>query len=415
MPKITKRTVDAARPAHRDYTIWDKSLPRFGLRVRTSGTKTYVVQYRTSARSRYVTLGRHGPLTPDQARMQALQVLSDVEQGRDPALVRDASRAAPTIADLCSRYLQDHAQARKKPSSLRDDRRMIDQVILPSLGRRKLEDINALDLTRLHNSLRSTPYQANRVLALLSKMFNLAERWKLRPDGSNPARHVDRFKEEKRERYLSQEELTRLGDVLAEFQRSGAASAYVAAAIRLLIFTGCRRGEILSIQWQDLDFERRLLRIPDSKTGFKTIPLNAPVLAVLAQVERTESSWVLPGSKPGGHLVNLSKPWIDIRARAGLTEVRLHDLRHTFASVGAAAGFSLPTIGKLLGHTQPATTHRYAHLADDPLRHASEAIAARIESAMDGAPVVAVPSPRLRLTAYPQRQSEYSHRGGPNY
>jgi integrase len=388
MPKITKRTVRAARPTDRDYTIWDESLPRFGLRVRTSGTKTYVVQYRASARSRYLTLGRHGPLTPDHARKQALQALSEVEQGRDPASVRDASRTAPTVADLCSRYLQDHAQGRKKPSSLRDDRRMIDQLILPSLGCRKVEDINALDLTRLHNSLRSTPYQANRVLALLSKMFNLAERWKLRPDGSNPARHVDRFKEEKRERYLSEEELARLGDILAEFHRSGLASAYVVAAIRLLIFTGCRVGEILSIQWQDLDVERRLLRIPDSKTGSKTIPLNGPAFAVFAQVEHTESPWVLPGSRPGGHLVNLSKPWTAIRARAGLTDVRLHDLRHTFASVGAGAGFSLPTIGKLLGHTQPATTQRYAHLADDPVRQASETIAARIETAMNSVPVV---------------------------
>jgi integrase len=386
MPKLTKRTVDAARPRDRDYVVWDETLPRFGLRVRRSGTKTYVVQYRTGRRTRHVTIGQHGPLTPTEARKQAMRLLAEVEAGRDPARVRDGLKSAPTVAELCARYLDDYARGRKKGRSIEQDQGMIDRLVLPGFGRVRVADVARVDLLRLHNALRETPYQANRVLALLSKMFNLAEHWGIRTEGTNPARHIDPFKEKKRERYLAAGEFTRLATALRDAEREGTESSSVVAALRLLLLTGCRLSEVTTLRWEFVDFELRLLRIPESKTGAKAIPLNAPALQLLSALPRSESPWVFPGAKAGAHVVNLSKPWSRICTRAGIENLRLHDLRHSFASVGAGLGLGLPMIGRLLGHTQASTTQRYAHLADDPLRQATEMIGQRIAGVLESTP-----------------------------
>jgi integrase len=216
-------------------------------------------------------------------------------------------------------------------------------------------------------------------------MLNLAERWGLRPDGSNPCRHVERYREAKRERFLSEAELGRLGAALAAGEQSGAEEPAVVAALRLLVFTGCRMGEVLNLRWADVDLERRCLNLADSKTGARTVTLNAPALEVLAGLER-RSEWVIPGRDPRQPLVNLAKPWGRIRDAAKLEGVRVHDLRHSFASVAAGSGHSLLIIGGLLGHRQPTTTKRYAHLSDDPLRAASEAVGERIAAALAAKP-----------------------------
>jgi integrase len=384
MPKLTKRTVDGAAVQDRDYVLWDEALPRFGLRVRSSGTRTYVVQYRSNGRTRHLTIGRHGVLTPDEARREALQILAEVEKGRDPSRERAAARRASTVAELCERYLEDHVRARKKPRSASEDRRLIDKFVLKALGSRKIAEVERADIYRIRTRLSGTPYQANRVLALLSKMFNLAERWSLRPDGTNPVRHVERFVERKRDRFLSEEELARLGRALHELGRSGRVSSAAIAAIRLLIFTGCRVSEILTLRWEDVDFDRRCLRLTDSKTGPKRVPLNAPATGILAELDPHGCPWVIRGRRPGSPLVNLAKPWQRICEKAKLENARVHDLRHSFASVAAGSGQTLLVIGALLGHTQAATTHRYAHLSDDPVRAASEAIGERIAAAMAG-------------------------------
>lgn len=384
MPKLIKRSVDAARPGPRESFVWDDELPGFGLRVFPSGRKTFFVQYRArgQSRTRRYVLGPYGVLTPADARDLAIEVLAQVRKGRDPSEERRVEAHAPTVGDLCARYLKDYAEGRKKPRSVAEDRRLIDDFIKPALGRRKLRAVTRLDIVRLHNSLQDTPYQANRVLAVVSRMFNLAERWGLRPDGSNPVRHVDRFAERKRERFLSEAELARLGKTLADAERAQTETAATVAAVRLLVFTGCRLGEILALRWQDVDFERRCLRLPDSKTGARVVPLNAPALQVLADLERGESPWVIRGRKQGASLVNLGKPWRRIRESARLSDVRIHDLRHSFASVAAGTGHSLVVIGALLGHRQATTTHRYAHLSDDPVRAASERVGRRIAAAM---------------------------------
>ncbi len=382
--RLTKRGIDAADyEGGTDYR-WDDVVSGFGMRLYPSGKKAFVVAYRVLGRKRIMVLGRYGVLTLDQARTRARKVLAQASEGLDPSRDRQALLKAPTVVDLATRFLADHGP-KKKASSIRNDQRMWKQNILPRLGQRKVVDVTRSDIDRLHSQMRKTPYAANRVLALLSKAFNLAEVWGWRPAPSNPCRHVKPYKEEKRERYLSPAEISRLGVVLEEVEHERVELPGVATAIRLLLLTGCRLNEILSLRWQDVDFESGCLRLADSKTGKRLVLLSGGALELLAATERVEGNpYVVPGKREGQHLVNLSKPWRRIRERAGFDDVRLHDLRHTFGSFGAGAGLSLPLIGKMLGHSQPATTARYAHLANDPLRRAVELVGSEISTALTG-------------------------------
>lgn len=394
--KLTKRTVDAAAAEDVEYILWDSEIPGFGLRVSPSGAKSYLFKYRVgggrAGTKRKPTIGRQGPMTPEQARAIAKDWAAEVRRGGDPSLRRQEARRAADMNELFDRYLTEHADLHKKASSIANDRRLIEKRLRKALGRKKIEQVARSDVAAIHRSLAATPYEANRTLALLSKCFSLAERWGLRPDGSNPCRHVARYKEGKRERFLSQKELARLGQALAAADRGEltdadgepvAVSSYAVAVIRLLIFTGARKSEVLQLRWTHVNLEAGRLELQDSKTGAKFVYLPAPARKVLADLPRvSDNPHVIVGGKPGAHLVNIKDPWGWIRAAAGLPEVRLHDLRHSFASVGAGGGMSLPIIGALLGHRETATTARYAHLSDDPLRVASDEIGRRIEEAM---------------------------------
>lgn len=374
MPKLTKTVVEGLVPGAKDRITWDADLPGFGVRVKPSGRRSYLVQYRNrQQRSRRLTVGLHGRITADQARREARALLARVELGEDPAADRHSQRQANDLRELANRYLVEHAEVTKKPRSVVEDRRLLDRHILPIFGHRVPSEITREDVTALHRKIGAeTPTTANRVLALLSKMFNLAEVWGLRPDASNPCRHISRFKEKRRERYLSSEELARLHQALEEAEAGSTEHPIAIAAIRLLLFTGCRVSEILGLRWDEVDLERGCCRLRDSKTGRKTIYLNEPALEVVRALGPAgESPYVLPGRRADSHFINLKDPWGRIRRRAQLADVRLHDLRHTFASVGIAAGLSLPQIGKLLGHASTATTERYAHLAVDPQREAA--------------------------------------------
>ena len=367
-------------------TLWDTELRGFGCRVQRGGGKSYVLQYRAGsgrgAPLRKLTIGRHGsPWAPETARGEAKRLLGVIEGGGDPAADKIARTQSPTISDLAERFLAEHAESKRKTSTALEYRRLLDRLILPALGKRKVADVARGDIAKLHHANRGAPYQANRVLAVLSKMFNLAERWGLRPDSSNPCRHVEKFGERKRERMLSPVELARLGDALAAHN----GSPYAVAAVKLLVFTGARLGEVLGLRWEWVNFERGEARLPDSKSGAKTLHLPPPALAVLALLPRLDGNpHLIVGAKEGAALVNLEKPWRAIRAAAGLDDVRLHDLRHAFASVAASSGMGLPIIGKMLGHTQAATTARYAHLASDPVKAAAAAVAGKIAAAMAG-------------------------------
>jgi integrase len=285
---------------------------------------------------------------------------------------------------LAKRYLDEHARPKKKPSSIEADERNLNNHVLPALRQRPVAEVTRADIMRLHHQMRHAPGACNRTLALLSKMFNLAELWGLRPDGSNPCRHVEHYPENKLERFLANEELKQLADALAEAERTQLIAQSAIAAIRLLLFTGCRVGEILSLQWHHVDEAGQCLRLPDSKIGAKVVHLNAPALEVLSRIGRKDGNPYVITGRGDGPLGNLQRPWVSIRKAAGVEDVRIHDLRHSFASVGIAGGLSLPIIGKLLGHSQPVTTARYAHLANDPLKQATDMIGRRIAAAMAG-------------------------------
>ncbi len=386
--KLTKRVIDQATYHGRVGTahyLWDDQIAGFGVRLYPSGRKSFFLAYRAKGRQRFHTLGRFGELTLQEARTLALEQLARIRRGQDPSGERLAYWDAPTTADLADRYMREHALLKKKPSSARDDERSWQLHVLPRFAKYKVVDVTRADVSGLHAELAKTPYLANRVLALLSKAFNLAEVWGWRSDGTNPCRHVTRFREQRRERYLSQEELARLASALAEVERERSESPAVVAAIRLLILTGCRVREILDLHWKEVDFDRKALRLRDSKTGSKTVFLSSPALQVLAAIEHESTSvYVIPGAKPDRPLSTLTRPWFRIRRRAGLDDLRLHDLRHSYASVGAGAGLSLPMIGKLLGHHHSATTERYAHLAAHPVRKAAELVGSTLEAVMNG-------------------------------
>ena len=382
--KVTKKAVEACPPADKDVILWDAELKGFGCKITPAGRRVYFLYYRTrTGLQRRPAIGAHGAVTAEQARDIARRWLAEVAAGGDPSSARRTLRNSPTMADLCRRFLDEHASLRNKGGTFYNYHRMIDRFVLPTLGNKRVVEVSRGDVLSLHHQLRDTPYQANRVLGLVSKMMNLAERWGLREDGSNPTRHVEKYRERHRERYLSQEELVRLGDALKEAEREATEDRFVIAAIRLLLFTGCRLSEILELRWPWVNLERKRLELPDSKTGAKLIFLNEPAIEVLTGLPRVEANpFVVPGAKAGQHLVNLQKPWRRIRKAANLSDVRIHDLRHNYASVAAGLGEGLPMIGKLLGHSQAQTTHRYAHLAADPVIRASERVGAAISSAM---------------------------------
>jgi integrase len=401
--KITKRKVDATKPSVRDTFIWDTETKGFGLKVTPAGNKIYVFQYRVPGKKipERVTIGKHGdPWTAEQARAVAEKYRGGVKAGIYPAAIKNAEKAEKTVAELCDLYIADGCET-KKPSTIATDKGRIERHIKPLLGRRRLKDIEQSDVRRFlrdvaagktsidekmgkHGRARVTGGKgtASRTVGLLGGIFSFAVSEGMRAD--NPVRGVKRYADKKGERHLSPDEMATLGETLSDAEAEGG-NATAIAAIRLLILTGCRKSEILTLQWDHIDFERAFLRLPDSKTGAKIVPLGAPALELLASLPRIDGNpYVMPGEKEGQHLVGIPRVWERIRTRAKLDDVRLHDLRHSFASVGASAGLGLPIVGKLLGHRDPKTTARYAHIADDPAKAAADRISGTIAAALVG-------------------------------
>lgn len=395
MPKLTKSVVEALRSEATPYFVWDNQVIGFGVRVMPSGVRTYQVQYRKGGRTRRSSIGRHGVVTADQARMRARELLGLVAMGRNPVEELAQHRRQPTVALLCDRFMAEHAGQHCKPSTRRNYHQIIELYIKPVLGPIKVNEVERKDAAELHLRLGDRRYQANRTLAVLSKMFNLAEVWGLRPDGSNPCRHVKKYREKGRNRFLTHAELARLGRTLEEIEAEGCETPHVVAAYRLLILTGCRLGEIQTLQWDYItEFG---MELPDSKTGARRIPLPPEARGILAALPRTIGNpFVIEGKKPGAHITDLERPWRRIRERAGLDGVRIHDLRHTYASHAVCSGMPIQMVGRLLGHTQLQTTLRYAHLADEPVRQAAEENARGLGAAL-GLGVSAVRVSRLRL------------------
>lgn len=370
--KLTKLVIDKATyqggSEGNEWDVrWDAALPGFGVRVYPSGRKAFILRYRVRGRKRLLTLGTYGPITLEQARALAKQRIGEVVQGEDPVAQRKKARQGETIRHLCEAYLERHAAHKR---SLRDDRRRIEQRILPAWGNRKADSITRADVAALHSRIgQDAPYEANRTIALLSKMFELARRWGFVPENaSNPAHGIDKYREHKRDRWVTYEELPRVTAAIAQEP-----NLYVRAALWLYLLTGVRKTELLKARWEDIDLVRCELRLPETKAGrIHYVPLSPPAMSLLERMPReTGNPHLLPSTKvPGHHLVNIEKPWRRVRKAAGVEDVRLHDLRRTVGSWLAQAGNSLPLIGRVLGHTNASTTQIYARLGDDPARKA---------------------------------------------
>ena len=423
--RIGRRTVDAAEPEGAVYRLWDSELKGFGLKVSTKGLKTYFVWYRAgegrAAPRREYTIARHGEMTPDEARDEAAKVLSRVRLGQDPQANRHRARGEMDIAALCDLYLKDGV-ATKKPATLVTDKSRIRAHIKPLLGKRPLSSVTTADVAKLMRDIaagksaapvkptrkalrakglkgkalaqaetrkRTDPAArggkgtASRTIGLLGAIFAFAVREGIRPD--NPVRGVERYRDGQSQRFLSGEELAHLTTALSDAEAEGA-NKHGLNVIRLLTLTGARKSEIEGLRWSEVDFGGTCLRLADSKTGARVVPLGAAALAALQKLPRSKASgYVFPAEGAAKrHYVGTPKVWEKVRAAAGLSNVRLHDLRHTFASFGAAGGLSLPLIAAILGHRDVKTTQQYAHLADSPVKAAADRTASAIEGAMQG-------------------------------
>ncbi|MER9602761.1 tyrosine-type recombinase/integrase [Mesorhizobium sp. M0243] len=405
--KITKTTVEAIAPTDCDQIFWDAALKGFGLKVTPAGSKVYLVQYRTgggrSGVTKRVTIGKHGsPWTPDMARAEAKAVLARVTQGSDPAKAKQLDRQMLTISELCDTYLQN-GTGTKKESTLSTDKGRIERHIKPLIGKLKLSSVTQADIKKFIKNVaegataidvktkkrgraivRGGKGTATRTVGLLGGILTYAVELGLL--ANNPVKGVKRYPDKSNERFLSTAELGKLGAELRRAERHGVNPKAI-AIIRLLVFTGARRGEIERLRWPEVDLVGSRLRLDDSKTGQKIIPLNHSALAILTALREATSGkgFVFAAAKGDGHYVGAPRIWSSLRKRIALSGVRLHDLRHSFASIGVTSGTPLIIIGALLGHSDHATTLRYAHLAADPVSAAAEDIGALLEKALSPA------------------------------
>ncbi len=398
--RLTDAMVRKALPAARGSALlWDSEVKGFCLRVSPGGGKSFMLDYRAGGRQRRITIGSYPDWSVAAAREEAKRLKREVDLGRDPMGERHVEREAPTMNDLWERYSVEYLPS-KAPKTQADERSMWANIVRPRFGKLKVAAVTPAEVDSLHRDItviRGTPIRANRTVAFLRKMFNLAKRWKW--CNENPASGVRKNPEEKRSRYLNKTEIAALIRALNEHSEPMSANA-----IKLLMLTGARRGEVLGATWDMFDLENGIWTKPSAHTKQRRlhrVPLSGPALRLLIDMKEEAkrmarrdgipmSPFVFPGGE-GKHLVEIKRTWVSVCKKAGLIEkdprqgsdrllwrptVRIHDLRHSFASILVSAGASLPLIGQMLGHTQPQTTARYAHLYDDPMRKAAEMVGA---------------------------------------
>jgi integrase len=384
--RITKRAVDAAKPKDREYFLWDGELLGFGLRVLPSGVKSFVAKYRLGfgrrAPVRRVTIGRYGKLTADAAREQARKILADVVRGDDPAGERARQRRELTIGELADRYIAEHLRVHNKPNTAVEFERLVNARIRPAFGSRRLGSLMRSDVKAWHTALRGSPYAANRALAVLRKMFSLAvKEWELVDE--NPVVGVKMFREMKRERFATDDDLARIGRWLMNAEKARRVHPSFALAVRLLALTGMRFAEVLTLKWSAVDIKNGTLRLADAKAGARTVVLGAPTRALLAAVQ-SRGRYVVTGDDDATHLQRSAfrTGWRQLRAATGLADLRPHDLRHTAGTFAAQAGANAFLVRDLLGHKTLAMTGRYVERAADPLRAVADQVAGRVAAAM---------------------------------
>lgn len=377
--RVSATAVDSLRDGE---ILRDVEVRGFGAR-RRAGAPSYFLQTRINGRLKWITIGKHGsPWTPATARREALRLLGDIADGDDPSAVKQQRRQMLIVSEAAEAFMESHG-SRLRASTRTEYQRLISGAIVPALGRFGIREVARADVIRLHTSLKATPRKANFALAVLSKLMSWCEVEGLRDPNSNPCRQIKKYREASRQRFLSDDELDRLGGVLKDLTDQQAESPYVIAAIRLLLLTGARLGEILTLEWRYIDLQRGLISLPESKTGQKAVFLNEAAVELLRVLRRVpDNPHVIVGARPGGRLINLQKPWRRIRKLASIDDVRIHDLRHSFASIAAAHGASLQLIGRLLGHASTQTTQRYAHLVADQVKELNETVGQKVGSAL---------------------------------
>jgi integrase len=398
--KFTKRAVDAIESTNKRQVFFDDDFTGFALRVSETGKKSFYFSYRTgkgrAAEKKWVMLGAFPTMSVEQARQKAKDMAASVQQGIDPAKEIQADKEAKSMKEALQSFLDEHV-SKLKPGTIKSYTMIIKKYLIPNFGKLRVKEVIYSDIAKFHHTMQETPYLANRSYAVLSKFFSWCELHGHRERGDSPCRGITKYKELKRQDFIGATELAILGDTLARMEENwierkttkekrtsefvDTITTQAAAAIRLLMFTGARVGEILSLEWSNIDLEQGTARLPDSKTGFKVLQLPAPALAVLEALPRL-GKWVFPADSESGHMVNIKDAWGDVLKQANLSGWRLHDLRHCFASMMVNSGASLPIVGKILGHNNVSTTQRYAHLEQNPARKAAEDAASKIAKAL---------------------------------
>jgi integrase len=395
--KFTKTAVEALQPTDHRQLIYDETVPGLAVRISPSGHKSFYYFYRLPDKGRSkASQGKHlGPfpaVTVEQARLKARQEAAKVVSGRDPAKELQEAKAAKTVREALQLFQTEHV-SKLKSGTIISYTAMITNHLIPKLGMLRVKDVTYSDVARLHHEMKATPYLANRTYGVISVFFNWCEKTGYRPRNTNPSLGITKYREHKRLDFMGETELAAIGVALDRMEKAWherqaagqplpagqptAINPQSAAIIKLLIFTGARKTEILSLKWNYLDLEKGLAHLPDSKTGYKVLQLPAPALEVLKSLPQIDE-FVFPSTSACGYQVNIKDPWKEVMAQAKLTGWRIHDLRHAFASMMVNSGASLPFVGKILGHSQASTTARYAHVAENPARKAAEEAAAKI-------------------------------------
>ena len=388
--KFTKKSLDAIKPTGKRQVFFDNDLPGLAIRVSEIGRISFYYSYRTgkgrTAVKKWVHIGAYPNWTPENARQKVKELAAQVTMGVDPADEAKEVKAGLTVADVIKVFRAQHIDAKLKPSTQRLYGGIIGTHIVPRLGKIMVKNVTHKDVARLHHELRDAPYMANRVTAVLSKFFNWCEKNGYRDRNSNPAEDLEKYKEQKRMDFLKIEDIEAIGQSLSALEALGQVSPMPAAAIRLLLLTGARLDEILSLKWAYLDLDSNLANLPDSKTGFKVLHLPLPAVEILRALPKFDNEYVFPSGSQSGHLSSIRKPWATVCAHAGLSGWRIHDMRHAFASAAVNSGASLPMIGALLGHKNTSTTARYAHVAINPAHKIAEDTGAEIYEALKNVP-----------------------------
>lgn len=380
--KLTERLIASLKPAAQDAFVWDDALRGFGVRIKPSGAKSYFIQYRNADHvSKRFTLGKTSELKLEDARRRASRELSAIKDNRnpaDPAAARKARRHADTVGDLCERYISDHAEMHAKPSYLKQQKRMIESRIKPELGSKPIRAVTRIDAQALHLKLRTTPYEANRVLALLSVMFKVAEHWKLRDDGTNPSHGIKRYREKRRERLLTDAEVARVYAAMRVAETNRTMQDGILLAVRLLFSTACRASEILGLRWDYVDHDNADIVWPDSKTGYMRKPLTKETAALLKRAERVVGNlYICTNLDRSGPvtLFALESGWRKLLEAAQVDHCGLHAIRHR-ATTEIANNTDIPMhVGmKLTGHKTAVTYLRYVHAHHEQARQAAERV-----------------------------------------